>query len=76
MSRHRHSGREKEHGFYWGILTALYNGPKSEEELKKYFTALGRRLGFFWKCTWPGKIGQKNLTRPSQNPWKNSHPTE
>ena len=29
------------------MLTSLYSGPKSEEDLKEYFAALGRRVGFF-----------------------------
>ena len=47
MGRKRHNRKEKDHGFYWGVLTSLYNGPKSEEELKEYFAVLGRRVGLY-----------------------------
>lgn len=47
MGQNRHSRREREHGFYWGVLTALYDGDKSGEELRHYYSALGRKFGFF-----------------------------
>lgn len=41
----RHGGHE--HGQTWMVAAALLEGPRSVEELEKYFQIMGRRFGFF-----------------------------